>query len=250
MARWAAGPGKILEHAPLVGVRVPAVAYQGERSPAADQVAEFLAWLDRQPKPKSAPQRFEAMLKVMIRLIVETGCRPGEACCLWWEWFTPAERVILIPPEHWKCGRNGRSRILILSPEMTVRLEAIRHDPDHHRAFIFTHKAKRKTSAQRPYTEQEKRRGVPYSVQRLTCRIAALRRRAIEDGLPLKDRGIGRLHSYALRHGSITEQIRRGRNINDMAALHGTSIRLIEQTYLHPRIDHLRRVVESDRRGD
>jgi integrase len=41
-----------------------------------------------------------------LRLLMLTGCRENEICAARWKWFDPQERTLLIPPEHYKSGRN------------------------------------------------------------------------------------------------------------------------------------------------
>lgn len=41
-----------------------------------------------------------------IRLLMLTGCRESEICSARWAWFDPKAGTLLIPPEHYKSGRD------------------------------------------------------------------------------------------------------------------------------------------------
>src|SRR5204863_7738054 len=41
-----------------------------------------------------------------MRLLLLTGCRESEICSVRWAWFDGKAGTLLIPPEHYKSGRD------------------------------------------------------------------------------------------------------------------------------------------------
>lgn len=246
MMNWAAAPRddrpieRLIPSNPIAGYELPRAEYQGERYAPADEVRGFLAWLDRRALEATGKlARFERLIADLVRLAAETGCRPGEACTMRWEHFDAAQRVIVLRPKEHKTGRKtGRPRTILLTASLVAMVERIKANPDRHPQFIFTHECGH--AADR--TEEERLHGDPWNSNSLARRIRELRREAIAAKVLKDDTGLGRLHLYRLRHTRITNALQAGANIADVAALSGNSIQIIESTYLHHQIEHLKAV--------
>jgi integrase len=53
-----------------------------------------------------------------IRLLMLTGCRENEICGARRKWLDPEARTLLIPPEHYKSGRN----FLVTLPDQAIEV--------------------------------------------------------------------------------------------------------------------------------
>lgn len=252
MLNWAANPRddrpieKLIQANPIRGYELPKAEYQGDRYAPAEEVEAFLAWVDkRAAAAKGAAARFEVLTAKLVRLIAQTGARPGEICALEWRHFDAAKRVIIYPPsEHKTGGKTKRPRTVVLEESTTAILEGIRAEPVRHPDFVFTHATRRFGS-----TEDERKLGDPWNSNALSRKIKELRRAAIRDGVAITDDGIKRMHLYRLRHTHITEAIQDPQkpSIVDVAKMHGTSVKMIEDTYLHTQVDHLHEVLAGMR---
>lgn len=107
---------------------------------AALQFARARGWITECPaKPKTPRPRREprdisraqasALLQALpsphrdvVAFILATGCRPGEACRLQWDWLRDGE--FRIPPDEHKTGRRtGRGRSIFLTPDAAAVIE-------------------------------------------------------------------------------------------------------------------------------
>lgn len=162
MLNWAAQPGddrsieRLIPTSPIRGYDLPKAEYQGDRYAPAEEVGAFLAWLEtRAAGVEGVHARFERLTSKLVRLVAETGARPGELCALEWRHYDAENRVILFPPAEHKTGaKTKRPRIVLLTPELVEMLEEIRSNPDRHPAYVFTHAVHRGGS-----TEDERRWG-------------------------------------------------------------------------------------------
>lgn len=246
MFRWAVEHGRLPRN-PLDGVAGPKPEYQGDRYASEGEVSAFAEFVDRWAAAEDGKlSRFAAMTATLVKVVIETGCRPGEMCKAQWEHWKLEDRVIVLPPKSHKTGRRvNKPRFVLVSEEIAREIEAIRSHPDRHPEWIFTHRVgpRAGTSA----TAEDKRWGTPWNSNALSRRVKDLRRAAIKAGVPLADTGVKRLHLYRLRHSSITQQLADGLTTREVADLHGTSERVIESTYLHPQIEHLRAALDRRR---
>ena len=248
MLNWAARPRddraieRLIPVNPIAGYELPKADYQGDRYAPAEEVNAFLGWIDRRAAALTGKlARFERLTVHLIRFVAETGCRPGEACTLRWEHFDPAQRAAILPLREHKTGRKtGRPRLILLSPALVALLEEIRADPERHPTHVFTHGCGHLATQ----TEERRRQGDPWNSNALSRKVKELRREAIKAGILREDSGLKRLHLYRLRHTRITNALEKGANIVDVAALSGNSVKVIESTYLHHQIDHLRDVAD------
>jgi integrase len=249
MLNWASKPRsdrpmeKLIESNPIAGFELPKAEYRGDRYAPASEVEAFLGWVEaRAEKAKGPHARFERLTARLIRVVAETGARPGELCALEWRHYDPERRAITFPPEEHKTGgKTKKPRHVLLTAEVAGILDAIRADADRHPSFVFTHSVRRLGSG-----EEERLRGSPWNSNALSRKIKELRRQAISAGIKLEDKGIRRMHLYRLRHTHITADMQSPEkpSIVDVAAMHGTSVKMIETTYLHSQLDHLHGVLD------
>lgn len=246
MLNWASRPRddrsieRLIPTNPIAGYELPKAEYQGDRYAPAEEVDAFLAWVEKRAGAvEGAFARFERMTAMMIRVAAETGARPGEICAMEWRHYDAEERLITFPPDEHKTGRKTRrDRQVLIGDELAGRLETLRADPERHPTHVFTHSTRRLGS-----TEKERRCGDPWNSNALSRRVKELRREAIASGVPLEDQGVKRMHLYRLRHTHITGDMQsKNPSIAAVAAMHGTSAKMIEQTYLHFQTSHLREI--------
>lgn len=248
MLNWAAQPRhdrtreRLIAENPIRGYELPSIEYQGDRYAPATEVASFLEWVDvRASEATGASARFERLTAKLIRLVAETGARPGEICAFEWRHYDAESWLIQFPPEEHKTGgKTKKPRLILLTAELAAMMEEIRADPSKHPTHVFTHAVRRLGS-----TEQERKHGDPWNSNALSRRVKELRRAARAAGIPLEDQGVKRMHLYRLRHSHITNDMQSPNrpSIVDVATLHGTSVKMIEGVYLHPQIEHLRGVM-------
>ncbi len=145
--------------------------------------------------------------KAIVSFILATGCRPGEACQLRWE-YVDSKRGMCILPAHKTAHSTGRVRTIYLTPTATEILKALpRRDGN---VFLNT-------------------RGRPYSPDTL---------RGVT-----KDHGLGDV--YALRHTAAQGWLDQGISLEDVAKLLGhVDLRQV-QTYAQIRDQRARKVARS-----
>lgn len=243
---WAANPmpGRDPERLlgagnPVRGFRRPRVPHSPERYAPASNLAAFLAWLDAETaRAPGWTGRFERLSALMVRLMAETGCRPGEACAAVWgevdglgrrEGFFPEKRLLVVT--RWKNARKtGKQRRVVLSPGMVAALSRAREHPDRHPRWIFTHKVGVRA---RVRTEAERRHGDPWNSNAFSRKFKEYRRRAIRAGVDVPEAGPGRLVPYLLRHTYLSDGLRNGVATAILAELGGTSEAMIRKHYGH-----------------
>jgi integrase len=248
MLNWAASKRhdreieQLIESNPIEGFELPKATYQGDRYAPAVEVEAFLKFVDEQAaKATGKVARFERLTALLIRVVAETGCRPGEMCVAEWSHYSAEHRAIILPPHLHKTGRKSkRNRLIMFSPETAKLIEWEMAQPDRHPTHIFCHRI-----GSRAKERDESPHGIPWNSNSLCKRIRALRRDAIAAGVLKEDTGIGRLHLYRLRHTKITNAINAGGIPADVARLSGNSMKTIEDHYLSHRPERLREV--SDR---
>lgn len=161
-----------------------------------------------------------------LRLIAESGCRPGEALKLEWGWVDLDERVAVIPADQHKTGRRtGRDRVIGLTEGMAAALAEAKADPAGHPEYVFVVKW---------------RKGAP-SIQRYGEWVRNLRAAAIEEGLPIPED----CSAYTLRHSWITQGRQGGATLEEVAAGAGHSKAMAEETYTHYEHGHIRAIVDK-----
>jgi integrase len=197
--------------------------------------------------------RFERLTALLVRVVVDTGCRPGELCVARWDHYHKDSRGIILPPyeiidgkkvKMHKTASTGKPRFIMPSHETADRIEWEMTQSDRHPTHLFCHRigsrAKERDGA--PH-------GIPWNGNALCKRIRRIRRAAYEAGILEFDEGIGRLHLYRLRHTAITNSINGGGSAADTARLSGNSIKTIEKVYLSTNAEHLRGVADRLRAG-
>ena len=174
--------------------------------------------MPRTPKPVNRPRdidhkRLTAVFNslperagVVLRFILETGCRPGEACYLLWS-EVDFDRSVCILSDH-KTARTGRTRTVFLSPGAVDILKAQPHKSEH----VFT-----------------SRLGKPYTP-------SGLRSIAKRHGLDTV---------YSLRHTRAQTMLDGRVPMEDVAKLLGHKDLSIVQTYAQVRDDRARDVARS-----
>lgn len=250
-ARDVAGrePRRILQRDPVEGFASPAVGRMAERFAERSEAAMFLRfWRGLANRMPPERRRFERRTILLERMLVRTGCRPGEACGLRWDqvvWdggrtsagHTFARAVL---HEHKTAGSTNKPRTIYLTPTLTRALRRAYEGPDRHPTHVFTHQRGPRGKADTPAEW-----GDPWLVGSLCDRVRKVRRRAIGAGVGLKDEGANRLTNYIFRHTAASTLIMQGIDISTVAELLGTSPEMLRLHYIHLLSDHLGQAAEA-----
>jgi integrase len=248
MLNWAVEPRDdreiktLIDANPIAGYELPKAVYQGDRYAPATEVVAFLDFVDQEATKASGKfARFERLTALLIHVVANTGCRPGELCVAEWKHYDPKTKTIVLPPDLHKTGRKtNKPRKIILPVGLAEKVEVEMSRPDRHPTHIFCHRI----------GSREKERdgaplGIPWNSNALCKRVRKLRTAAIAAKVLVTDDGLTRLHLYRLRHSYATNAIQRGVSVGDTAALIGNSTKTTENTYLHYQDEHLRDVADK-----
>lgn len=260
---WAARPEEdrpepLLEKNALAGLRRPSAPGRADRVATRDQLAAFLRAARRDveaPWPVGTKGRCMACMRdgrpgpcrrnhaattrmmrdtlVLLRLIGETGCRPGEACGARWEdWRPEADRDRrtglawgVLEVDHKNIRHTVRKRKLPVPPPLVRAIERIRAREGRHPAYLFTHRRGRGAAAR---GDAAAAAGSPWNTTALDARLRKWRAAAIAAGAALD----GTFVPYALRHAyySRTAPVL-GAELAGLIG--GTSGAVVRQVYLH-----------------
>jgi integrase len=257
MLNWAAkpepnrAPEKLLPDGnPLKGMSAPKVPDSPERFAKTEQIALFLRqWLQiaRRVRRETQSARYARLTALLLRVVVQTGCRPGEACKAQWgdvKWDagrTSAGHTfakIILPPERWKAGRKtGKSRTIRLTPILTRALRREYERPDRDPTYLFTHINRAQT--------RNGEKTIPWTAAALCSRIRKVRRNAIANGVKLIDEGPNRVVAYLFRHSAASRALMRGMDPTTTATLLGTSAEMLKKHYGHLLEGHLDAAAET-----
>lgn len=212
---WAVGEGWITTN-PIARMAKPEPRVRGESILLPDGLVQVL---------------FEIVtpaLGKIIRFMIRTGCRPGEAVHATISNYRPEIPALVFswnPPAggwRWKNARKSkRDRVIYLTPDMVdlVRTEAGDRKPGD-RLFVS-------------------QRGRAWTVANLGQQLRMLQQRdEVLKWCQATGHQLGPIMGYAFRHGYITTMIKRGCPIKLLADLCGTSVRMIERHYSHAHDDH------------
>lgn len=257
---WATRPAddaegqRLLAENPFKGHRAPMVPRGAERFAERAEAAAFLrffrGYADRVGRD-SATARFDRRTILLERVLIRTGCRPGEACVLQWgdiRWDAGrtsaghAYARAVIPYTRWKTGKaTGKPRTIYFSPALTRALRRLEARPDRHETYVFTHIAGRNLRD----IGEDPRAGVPWSdSSALAAKVRAVRRAAIAAGVAVQEVGANRLVNYRWRHTAISTLLMMGIDVPTVAELTGTSPAMIYRTYGHLLSEHLAAAAE------
>jgi integrase len=246
---WAATPDeertpvRLIPENPLSGFPDVTIPHAPERYAERKEVAAFLryAWR-RAGKATPLYRRFGRKLVLLIRVIAHTGCRPSEAIGAEWTELDLERGTITLPPEKTKTGhKTGKPRVIFLPPALARALRRELAKEDRHPTHLFSCK-RGKGGIERGATREA---GEPWHPKALTKCVRKLRNEAIEAGVPLQAEGDNRFVLYRLRHTRASDDLMHGGDVVTVAALLGTSPRMLETTYGHLLNDHLAKAQEE-----
>jgi integrase len=243
---WAARPEP--ERVPVV--LLPLNPLAGMRSPAASaRVAKYVPYealqalvgfaTTRAATPGPLRRWFEMQAALMLRLLVETGCRPKEACSATWADFDADAGVIRL--ERHKTGKKtGKARLIVVPPDLVVELVTLRDSGYAHPTHIFAHARSRGEAS----AEAERETGAPWTRPGYTGWFRELVKMAKTGGLVLPDR----ITLYWLRHSYLTDAQMTipGERAANLA---GNSKEIAREAYLHAQLSALRADAERVARG-
>lgn len=164
-----------------------------------------------------------------LRLIAETGCRPHEASELQWDWVFEGERVLVIPAEATKTGKEDR--IVGLPDEVAARLAKLRHSGNAHKLWVFAMKGDRRTT--------------PPLVKRIATWFNAVKADAAKAEPPLFIPETFTL--YSLRHSFVSQARAGGIDLRELAPGMGHSADVAERVYAHAQIIEIRELMDRAR---
>jgi integrase len=166
-----------------------------------------------------------------LRLMAETGCRPGEAAALRWEWVMEAERAVVIPAEFTKTPGKAEDRILGLSPDLAGRLAELRASGRSHRTWVFA-------TAGDP-------RERPPAPKRLAVWFGGVKADAAKGEPPIVLPAEATL--YTLRHSLVSQARAGGIDLRELAPAMGHSAAVSEATYAHAQVVEIRELMDRAR---
>jgi integrase len=261
-------PEVILERNPLAGIARPPQGARTDRDASPGELARFLrhAWRDvnlgwppgtrgrcmacmaaRRAGPcqrdHSASTRMLRDAVLMLRLIAETGMRPGEACGARWGGWTPrayrdeatGQWWGLLTVEH-KMRRftGGKPRKVLVPPLMARAIERIRRREGRHPEFLFAHRRGKAT------TGTTAAGGAPWNTTAFGRRLRRWRQGA---------EGVGKdFVSYSLRHRYFSD-VAPTIDAERAAMVGGNSAAVVRRVYLRARTAELGRAAAEGRRG-
>lgn len=240
--------GRLIPINPFTEVKGPTIGRAPERYADRVELARFLRFAWR--RAGAAPgvyRRFGRSLVLLMRVAIHTGARPGELCTAWWPDFDPERGAIVIPPERHKTGSKVKQdRVIFLPPALVRTLQREHARPERHPVFVFTHKRGKGGIARGADMES----GEPWpDSSSLSAAIRKVRTEAIAAGVPVQGTGDNRFVLYRLRHTYISDGLMGGVRGASIAAVTGTSERMVNQVYGHLLDDHLAETAEAIRAG-
>jgi integrase len=245
---WAARPEPertptvILDRNPLAGMRLPAASAATAKyvQPAAlRRLAEFAeARADGLGPLRS---RFERNAVLMLRLLVETGCRPKEACEARWPEFDPVAGMITMA-RHKTAKASGKARVIVVPGAIAAELVALRDSGHAHPTHLFAHARGRGELSR----EADRETGAPWTRPGYTDWFKKLVRDARGAGHDLP----AGLTLYWLRHSYLTDA-QMALDGERAANLAGNTKEMARGTYLHVQARELRDAADrvARRRG-
>lgn len=242
--RWASKvvpdrePRRLIPADTMEGARAPVIPEAPERYAERKEIADFLrfAWRRANAGPPGSIRRtFDRQAARLVQLCALAGCRPGEARQVTWAMIDWDRRQIVLA-KHKTSGKTGARRIFGLEtcPLLVRALRRMEAREGRHPDFVFCHKRGRGG-----LDRSTREAGEPWETRELCHKIRMLRKEAIAAGLKLADQGPDRFVLYRLRHTSITRDLEGGLSEAETAKRHGTSARMVQQTYNHLQIAKL-----------
>jgi integrase len=235
---WAArdepgrAPRKLLQENPMADARSGMTnRYTPKYAPAGAIVALIRFAAARAETMTPVRRAFERQAVLMLRLIVETGCRPKEACEMRWEEFDADAEVIRLA-RHKTMRKTGRGRKIIVSPELAAELVALRDSGYRHPTHVFAHprsRGERSVGATRD-------EGSPWGRPGYTAWFKRLVRAARKAKIDVPEE----MTLYWLRASYLTDAIQLGIGGDAAADLAGNSREIVRQHYHAAQEDYLR----------
>jgi integrase len=256
-------PERLIEENPFAGMRRPSTKGRLARIATRDDLARFLRYaradLNR-PWPAGTRGRCMACMRdgrpgpcrrshaptlrmlrdtlVLLRLVGETGCRPGEACAALWEDWRPhvgaddrGHSWGILEVEHKTIRYTGGKRKLVVPPPLVRAIERIRSREGRHETYIFTHRRGRGAEDR---GQDSAAAGEPWNTTALDRRLRQWRNAAIEGGLAIRKD----FTPYALRHAYYSK-VAPVLGAELAGLLGGTSGAVVRKVYLHGRDEDL-----------
>lgn len=228
-------PKKLIETDRIAAVRIAGASSGSRKVPTRSEIAAvMLEGLRRYPcttrgrQTRSRRSIYARQMLTMFRVLVATGCRPGELCRATWgatsrcpqagwnpQWQpTPRGWAGLITVYGKTTRKTGRLRRIVILPPLVRAIERIRLSEHKHETHIFARLGRGRDG-----------HSSTWDVQAFGSAIRKLRIAAkIGDHFTL----------YSLRHRSYTLAVGRGGLTADQAGqLGGTSGAVVSRTYLH-----------------
>jgi integrase len=244
---WAArdepgrAPRKLLQENPMADARSGMTnRYTPKYAPAGAIVALIRFAAARAETMTPVKRNFERQAVLMLRLIVETGCRPKEACEMRWEEFDADAEVIRLA-RHKTMRKTGRGRKIIVSPELAAELVALRDSGYRHPTHVFAHprsRGERSVGATRD-------EGSPWGRPGYTAWFKRLVRAARKAKIDVPEE----MTLYWLRASYLTDAIQLGIGGDAAADLAGNSREIVRQHYHAAQEDYLREQSAKVRKG-
>lgn len=243
---WAARPepGRVpvvlLPVNPLAGMRSPAASARVAKYVPLAALNELIALAVARATPLSPlRRRFELQAVLMLELLVDTGCRPKEACSATWGSFDAIAGVITLD-RHKTGKRTGKVRTIVLPPPVVAGLVTLRDSGHAHPTHLFAHARGRGEGSR----DADRETGAPWTRPGYTGWFRDLVKAARAAGIELP----GDITLYWLRHSYLTDaqMLIPGERAANLA---GNSKEIARDAYLHAQVAALRADAERVAKG-
>lgn len=248
---------------PIAGFKAPVVPESPERYATRGEAATWLRFLWRRTPKDLSSLKYRRVNALMQRVLIHTGARPKELCCLRWSdirWSArrtpaghPAGRAT-IPADRWKAGDvTGKSRVIYLSPTLTRALRRLRGRSWAHPEYVFVHgRGRGGRGAGQPWKDGS---AISNKIRSLRRELVALQAPILERTkhddptvtdaerrivrAVIRDEGDNRLVNYRWRHTAASTLLMDGVDVPTVAKLLGTSPEMIYRNYGHLLAEHV-----------
>lgn len=253
---------KRLEFSPIKGFHTPVVPDSPERFAARIEAAVWLRHLWNRTERRLVASRYDRLQALMQRVLIHSGARPGELCCLLWTdikwqgWTSPTGHAcakVTIPANRWKAGEaTGKARTIYITPVLTRALRRLKDRPDRHLTHVFVHgRGRGGTGDGEPWKDGSTLSKTVCRLRRELIAWQATVKAAAKAGeripprdrqyalIPILDEGENRLTNYRWRHTAASTLLMIGVDVPTVAKLLGTSPEMIYRHYGHLLNKHL-----------
>lgn len=221
--RWATRPvedrepERLLEVNPFDGLQRPKKGPGRRLVVPWGTLAALIEFANARTNTLYGPSRPLDRLKCLcLRLIIESGCRPHEACGMEWTWVHEDQRVCVIPKDRHKTGeKTGEDRVIVMTAEVAQAMRELRASGGSHPRWVFS-------------TSGDGREAAP-TRKKFGYWFNKLKEDAKASGLILPEGTT----PYTFRHSLVSQARAGGVQFREMARVMGHDEAVAEKVYAH-----------------